>query len=402
MYCYKCGKEIPDDAIFCPKCGTKRKDSKLDEVKPDKVRADETKSEAVTPEEVKPVQTKSNNRILLFALLGCAVVICGIVAGYFVNRFYFGANNETTLTSDLQEKDEAGETESKEAVESVEEQEAVDPIEENSEGENTVKEITEEEVIVEEDSEEEETVEEELIISNVRIGDHITFGSYDQDGNDQNGKEPIEWEVLDVDQDGALLISRYVLDCVPYNNEYKNVTWETCSLRKWMNEKFYNEAFSEKEKKAIRPSLVINESNQLWATTGGNNTNDNIFCLSVSEILRYYRFNNWYNNYQMGYSQDLLGEYTFYAKEVNNGTLWTYTFNKSFRNDAREWEHGSAVNYTDSVIGKSVAAWWLRSPGRNLYSACYVGGHGDAGASCDRDITNGDFGVRPALWVKTQ
>ena len=102
----------------------------------------------------------------------------------------------------------------------------------------------------------------------------------------------------------------------------------------------------------------------------------------------------------MGYCQDLLADCTAYAMEVNGGELWTYTFNPSYKDEAKEWNHGKGLAYKDSVVGKTVSAWWLRSPGKNGHEACYVGGHGDAGAGCSREVNNGDFGVRPALRVK--
>ena len=45
-----------------------------------------------------------------------------------------------------------------------------------------------------------------------RIGDVITFGKYEQDNKTSNGKEDIEWIILDRQGDKVLLISRMALD----------------------------------------------------------------------------------------------------------------------------------------------------------------------------------------------
>ena len=57
-----------------------------------------------------------------------------------------------------------------------------------------------------------------------KAGDVIRFGTYPQtaDGTD---KTPIEWLMLDVIGDKALVISMYGLDTQPYNTEYKDITW---------------------------------------------------------------------------------------------------------------------------------------------------------------------------------
>ncbi|MBP3696995.1 MAG: hypothetical protein J6J45_05560, partial [Clostridia bacterium] len=71
--------------------------------------------------------------------------------------------------------------------------------------------------------------------SDTQVGDYITFGSYEQDNDLSNGKEPIEWLVLDKQDGKVLVISKYALDAKPYNDEYVDVTWETCTLRSWLN-----------------------------------------------------------------------------------------------------------------------------------------------------------------------
>ena len=80
------------------------------------------------------------------------------------------------------------------------------------------------------------------------VGDVVTFGSYEQDDNEDNGAEPIEWIVLDTDGSKALLLSKYVLDEEQYDYSENQVTWYTSNLFQWLNADFKNEAFSDDEK----------------------------------------------------------------------------------------------------------------------------------------------------------
>ena len=99
------------------------------------------------------------------------------------------------------------------------------------------------------------------------VGGIYIFGSYEQDKDDTNGKEPIEWIVLDKESDGTLvLVSKYALDVKPYNENRTDVTWETSTLRKWLNEDFYNAAFSAIEQGRILTTHVINKSNASYGT----------------------------------------------------------------------------------------------------------------------------------------
>ena len=92
----------------------------------------------------------------------------------------------------------------------------------------------------------------------VKVGDIVYFGKYEQDGNTKNGKEKIEWQVLEKKGNKALLISKKVLDVQPDNKEFKDITWEKCTLRKWINKDFIKEAFNAKESKKIQNSKIKN------------------------------------------------------------------------------------------------------------------------------------------------
>ena len=68
----------------------------------------------------------------------------------------------------------------------------------------------------------------------IKAGNRIVkFGNYFI--NDNKTKEPIEWRVLEVSNNKALLITKDAIDCKPYNNEFERITWEYCSLRHWLN-----------------------------------------------------------------------------------------------------------------------------------------------------------------------
>ena len=109
------------------------------------------------------------------------------------------------------------------------------------------------------------------------VGEYIVFGEYEQDNNISNGKEPIEWLVLDVSEDKALVISKYALDCQPFDkNKNVNTCWETSTLRKWLNDEFFNAAFLEEEQQVI-PTMLLSD----------DYTSDKVFILSYDEINKY-------------------------------------------------------------------------------------------------------------------
>ncbi len=121
--------------------------------------------------------------------------------------------------------------------------------------------------------------------SKVKKGDIIKFGAYEQDGDFTNGKEAIEWVVLEKTKKQVFVVSKYVLDCLPYNKEATTVTWEDCSLRNWLNEKFYANAFNTTEQNMIKTTTVENFDNAIFGTPGGNDTKDKVFLLSQLEII---------------------------------------------------------------------------------------------------------------------
>ena len=85
-------------------------------------------------------------------------------------------------------------------------------------------------------------------------GDVMLFGSYEQNNIRYDGAEPIEWIVLDVKSDRILLLSQYALDSERYHYRKESVSWDTCSVRDWLNTTFYEEAFTCSEQRSILSS----------------------------------------------------------------------------------------------------------------------------------------------------
>ena len=131
--------------------------------------------------------------------------------------------------------------------------------------------------------------QEQFLFENTGIGDIIEFGTYPQGLYGE--LQAIEWKVLDIDRDkeSILLISKYVLDSGSFNKEWDSVTWETCSLRKWLNEDFFDKAFTLAEKSKIVETEVLAEKNPEYDTPQGNNTNDKVFLLSINEAYKYFK-----------------------------------------------------------------------------------------------------------------
>ncbi len=209
--------------------------------------------------------------------------------------------------------------------------------------------------------------------SKVKIGETIKFGSYEQD-YPADGKDAIEWIVLDKTKNGIFVISKYILDSMPYNMEWVDVTWETCSLRKWLNNKFYNVAFNKTEKSMIKKTTVKTGENYNYHSDGGKNTKDKIFLLSMDEITdSKYGFEKW-NSYEV----DRRTSATKYA--------------------AAQGAYYDDRYPTEENIGS--CWWWLRTPGIQLCHATLISLMGTVQGSGSNVDSYYGAGVRPAMYLK--
>lgn len=185
------------------------------------------------------------------------------------------------------------------------------------------------------------------------VAEIIKFGEY------QN--EKIEWRILAKENNKLLVISKYALDRQPYHTTRTDITWESCSLRSWLNNEFLNEAFSETEQSMIAITTIKNAKNLEYGTPGGANTHDKVFILSIAEVEKYFSSDS--------YRQ---AEPTAYG--VAQG----------------EYVNDDDGNYS----------WWLRSPGRSRSHVAYVysGNVFDDGVIANND----DVAIRPAMWINLE
>ncbi|WP_026834790.1 DUF6273 domain-containing protein [Eubacterium xylanophilum] len=99
----------------------------------------------------------------------------------------------------------------------------------------------------------------------------ISFGSFWQ--KDNMTKEPIVWDICSLDGNVACLTTKNCLHYMTFSDTWaKKTTWKNSTCRKWLNEYFYKNAFSTKE----RESMIPIKKNLFDYTE----TNDNV-CLPV-------------------------------------------------------------------------------------------------------------------------
>ena len=122
-------------------------------------------------------------------------------------------------------------------------------------------------------------------LRNAEVGDCVLFGAYEQDNDASNGKEDIEWLVLSKEDDRVLLISRYALDYQRYNETKAAVSWETCTLRKWLNDSFLNAAFSAEEQERIQDTALFASEDAEEGASSGSGAADKVFLLNLRNQL---------------------------------------------------------------------------------------------------------------------
>lgn len=94
-------------------------------------------------------------------------------------------------------------------------------------------------------------VEKVKTLKDAEIGNIVEFGSYEQDNNPKE-KEAIRWIVIDKQDNKLYLLSEKIIDVKQYEeNESGCIQWSDSSLRKWLNNDFLDESFSEEEVEKI-------------------------------------------------------------------------------------------------------------------------------------------------------
>lgn len=193
---------------------------------------------------------------------------------------------------------------------------------------------------------------------NTEIGDSFTFGNY-------HGES--EWLVLDKQGTRFLIISKNAIDNMPYTSDYGTVTWQNSFLRQWLNNYFIKTAFNKEERKMIVTTEVFNYGNPDYGTTGGKNTEDKVFLLSIEEAEKYFSFD-----------EERQCEPSAYAEEQEV-----------------------------SLSSNGKCCWWLRSPGAQNKNVTYVTCNGevdkhgiDASPYGDGSrVHSKSYAVRPAMWI---
>lgn len=196
--------------------------------------------------------------------------------------------------------------------------------------------------------------------SAAQVGQRIEFGTYEQDSiwddKTTREKDPIYWIVLEKQDDRILVVSSLILDIHSYDESDSDVvTWEKCSLRRWLNNTFINNAFNATERKLILEAEVPADKYPDCDTDPGNATTDHIFLLSASEYLKYFTY-------------DSISRFSDYADTMSE--------------DRGRYQ-----------------AWWLRTPGEDGQAKVFCDDGNMFDASWYRD-PNG--GVRPAMWISLE
>lgn len=220
-------------------------------------------------------------------------------------------------------------------------------------------------------------------------GGKIKFGGYD-------------WYILEKQDNKMLVLTEKVIEKRVYNGNEFEFTWETCDMRKYLNEDFYN-SFSEPDRARIIETINKNNDNPWYGTSGGNPTTDKIFLLSIEEVVKYFGDNG-----------------QLKTKHINLGCDWC-------KDEFFPWIDGQ-YNINRRAVDDSgmVVSWRLRSPGANGRLAAMVMGNCDdefehgginvAGGGSDispeghflfdtsdvLDVIKSTNGLRPALWLRSK
>ena len=194
----------------------------------------------------------------------------------------------------------------------------------------------------------------------IEVGDSVYFGSYEIDGDVYDGKETLEWTVLDITEERMLLLCDYCIDALPYDSYGDDITWAESEIREWLNNDFVDTAFNG-DPYGFLWYIYNSTSDGYTKADGGDNTNDGVFLLSINEVKKYL--------------PDM----------------------KSRRATVTEYAKQQGASCGENNYGR----WWLRSPGFSQDTAAYIEGGMLSGLimRVGEAVECNSICVRPAIWI---
>lgn len=200
--------------------------------------------------------------------------------------------------------------------------------------------------------------EEPISAVSYQIGQTVPFGSYEQD-YDTSEKEKIDWIVLDVRGSKALMITKNLLEYVPFQSPLEEVSFTESSLCEWLNGSFYNTAFSSEK----RGKIVVEDD-----------SGKKVFCLSRDQVEEYFTG-------------------SLYNERAAHLTAAAY-----IRNELKYNQQRSLSDIRNIARQNRTNAWWLSTRSKKKYVMIvnYQGKIDRSGFSLD----NTGVAVRPAIWVQ--
>ncbi len=202
-------------------------------------------------------------------------------------------------------------------------------------------------------------------------GSTFFFGHYPQK---TDLAEPIEWRVLSEEEGMVTAISVYGLDIQPYHVRHEPVSWDTCSLRSWLNSTFLDTAFTSREQKMLveeapwrLENSLLSKQNHIFGLS------DKVSILSFQEAKSFYKSRSEHESCKarMAYVTP------FSLKRVEDvpsdgNFVWRH-----LRNGGCCW-------------------WWLKTPGNSTQTRI-VTPIGDFSYTNGNDVDDDHIAVRPVI-----
>lgn len=171
------------------------------------------------------------------------------------------------------------------------------------------------------------------------------------------------WTELESVGNKHLLLCNNIIEYLPFHDRYEPVAWDKSALRVWLNNKFYDSAFDETDKRRIIDNVQKNS--------------DHVWLLSAEEAHRYLASDS--NIIQLeGPAPYLEPKHIGQYIGIRNRDVWLLRSNA-----AKGYNLCEISNVIDSSCGWSAisTAHQVNDEGRNLNVNCIAG-------------------IRPAIWIK--